>query len=408
MSIKSPTLPAMGNLGIRAKLWLVVLVLTVPMTALLLVQYQQRQDDISFAQSESHGLDFVVAANTVLRDLQLHRGLAQEFINGDKTAEAALDKAAQTTDADLAALSSLDQKYGGDFETRQLVTSIKDQWTKLKATPAGQTPSENALAHTRIIDDGVLPLIDRVAVNSRLVVDPNIDSRSLINALTDSLPRTTEALSQVRSDGAAALLGHNGEAPTVAQKANATAQLLAAAAGADAMARSIDTAIAHNSRFANLRPLIDRSNVSRQTFVSSTDANIGNASTLSAGTAQPFFILANGSIDAANKVLETAQAGLQDEFQSRVDSAQSALIFTSIAAIGGVLIAIVLALIIAQSITRPVARLAEVADRMSLGELDIEIDVSGTNEVGQLAESLRRMQASLRSAIERLRVRRAA
>ena len=52
--------------------------------------------------------------------------------------------------------------------------------------------------------------------------------------------------------------------------------------------------------------------------------------------------------------------------------------------------------------------LAEVADRMSLGELDVDIDVDGTNEIGQLAESLRRMQASLRSAIERLRQRRAA
>ena len=107
-------------------------------------------------------------------------------------------------------------------------------------------------------------------------------------------------------------------------------------------------------------------------------------------------------------MLDTAQTGLHDDFQSRIDGAQNALLFTSIAALGGIAIAIVLALIIAQSITRPVARLAEVADRMSLGELDIEIDVVGTNEVGQLAESLRRMQASLRSAIERLRTRRAA
>ncbi len=45
---------------------------------------------------------------------------------------------------------------------------------------------------------------------------------------------------------------------------------------------------------------------------------------------------------------------------------------------------------------------------MSLGELDVDIDVEGRSEVGQLAESLRRMQASLRSAIDRLRQRRAA
>lgn len=45
---------------------------------------------------------------------------------------------------------------------------------------------------------------------------------------------------------------------------------------------------------------------------------------------------------------------------------------------------------------------------MKLGELDVEIPVEGRDEVGQLAESLHRMQASLRAAIERLRARRAA
>ena len=71
-------------------------------------------------------------------------------------------------------------------------------------------------------------------------------------------------------------------------------------------------------------------------------------------------------------------------------------------------IAFLLVIVIAASITRPISQLVEVADRISLGELDAEIDISGANEVGQLAESLRRMQTSLRSAIERLRTRRAA
>jgi len=73
-----------------------------------------------------------------------------------------------------------------------------------------------------------------------------------------------------------------------------------------------------------------------------------------------------------------------------------------------VTLALALAVFISATITRPLKHLAEVADRMSLGELDVDIDVEGRNEVGQLAESLRRMQASLRSAIERLRQRRAA
>ena len=43
---------------------------------------------------------------------------------------------------------------------------------------------------------------------------------------------------------------------------------------------------------------------------------------------------------------------------------------------------------------------------MSLGELDARIEVGRKDEAGLLAESLSRMQASLRAAMERLRPRR--
>ncbi len=71
-------------------------------------------------------------------------------------------------------------------------------------------------------------------------------------------------------------------------------------------------------------------------------------------------------------------------------------------------IAVIAALLISRSITRPIIRLSQVADRISLGEVDAKIDVSGEDEVGELAEALSRMQESIQAAIERLRARRAA
>jgi HAMP domain-containing protein len=50
--------------------------------------------------------------------------------------------------------------------------------------------------------------------------------------------------------------------------------------------------------------------------------------------------------------------------------------------------------------------LSEVADRISLGELNAEIPINRRDEIGDLAEALRRMQVSLQTAIERLRAKR--
>ena len=119
-------------------------------------------------------------------------------------------------------------------------------------------------------------------------------------------------------------------------------------------------------------------------------------------------MLGGSAIDLSNELLTSAQEALQADFDARSDAARQDFATYGSAAAIGIIIAIGLAIFISATITRPMTHLAEVADRMSLGELDVEIDIEGDNEIGQLAESLRRMQSSLRSAIERLRQRRVA
>jgi len=67
------------------------------------------------------------------------------------------------------------------------------------------------------------------------------------------------------------------------------------------------------------------------------------------------------------------------------------------------LVAIVAAMSFSRRLTTPLKHLSDVADRISMGDLDASIRVQTRDEIGQLAESLRRMQISLRAAIMRLR-----
>lgn len=64
---------------------------------------------------------------------------------------------------------------------------------------------------------------------------------------------------------------------------------------------------------------------------------------------------------------------------------------------------LVVAWFLARSLVRPIKELTNAADRMSLGELNVEIKTSARDEIGQLAEAIGRMQDSLRLSIERLR-----
>ena len=67
---------------------------------------------------------------------------------------------------------------------------------------------------------------------------------------------------------------------------------------------------------------------------------------------------------------------------------------------------ILLIFMYSRSIVKPIVYLTDVADRISLGDLDTKIEVRSSDEVGMLAESFNRMQESLGAAIERLRKKR--
>jgi methyl-accepting chemotaxis protein len=68
-----------------------------------------------------------------------------------------------------------------------------------------------------------------------------------------------------------------------------------------------------------------------------------------------------------------------------------------------VLLAGVIAWFSARALATPIMKLTEAAERMSLGDLNVKIDVASRDEIGLLAGALGRMQTSLRMAMERLR-----
>lgn len=58
------------------------------------------------------------------------------------------------------------------------------------------------------------------------------------------------------------------------------------------------------------------------------------------------------------------------------------------------------------SVIRPIRSLSEVADRISMGDLEVTVNVEGQGEVARLGQSIERMRTSVKTAMERLENRR--
>ena len=59
-----------------------------------------------------------------------------------------------------------------------------------------------------------------------------------------------------------------------------------------------------------------------------------------------------------------------------------------------------------RALARPIIKLTDATNRISVGELEVDIDTQRKDEIGDLAEAIARMQDSIRLSIERLRQRR--
>ena len=100
-------------------------------------------------------------------------------------------------------------------------------------------------------------------------------------------------------------------------------------------------------------------------------------------------------------VLATQQSKAE-AFRTLSDAQRFALML-----LGGTLVVVVLIAVLAsRAIVNPIRRLTDAANRISVGELGVEIENKSKDEIGDLADAITRMQDSIRLSIERLRRRR--
>ena len=71
-----------------------------------------------------------------------------------------------------------------------------------------------------------------------------------------------------------------------------------------------------------------------------------------------------------------------------------------------IVVVLIIAWLSARTIVLPISKLTVAADKMSLGDLNVDLAVKSKDEIGLLAQSIGRMQTSLRLAMNRLRKRR--
>jgi HAMP domain-containing protein len=120
----------------------------------------------------------------------------------------------------------------------------------------------------------------------------------------------------------------------------------------------------------------------------------------------PYFVSASTWIDEFSqpaKAISSKINELQKFYSTEYNKRFGLLLFILVIV---VLVLFAVVYIYSYSVVSPIRHLSEVADKISMGDLNATVDVKAKGEIGVLAQSIERMQTSVKAAIERLQKRR--
>ncbi|MGD9211745.1 MAG: HAMP domain-containing protein, partial [Desulfobacteraceae bacterium] len=95
--------------------------------------------------------------------------------------------------------------------------------------------------------------------------------------------------------------------------------------------------------------------------------------------------------------------GVQQSVEEAFEPLRKAQRFVVIVFIITIIIVVLIAWLLGKAIVKPIEKLTDAAERISVGELDVELNINSNDEIAALGRAIVRMQDSIRLSMDRFR-----
>ncbi len=379
----------MTQIGIAQKLWAVCLTFGVPIAVMFVLMVNAKLEQVEFAEQEQAGTAFLRPLVDLLRSTTEYRAASRDT---GASAQPRRELAAAAVADALTLLDTQDRELGerlqfdatglgvrgrGEFTARQL----RARWRELQE-------SGSSAAYERFIQH-VRTMITHAGDSSNLILDPDLDSYYMMDAVLLALPALEARLTHLLGELAA--LRNGGDAHTRAQLVLDAAFIDEAEWGRTSTA--IATAQTEDANFFStsptlrpvLEPLTRRADERARRLVSSL-----RASADAAPGAEELAALESSVLAFSADLHRLHRAGLEELdnlLAMRIAELQRRLWLGCALALLSILGAAISAMFLARGIVRRVARIATATQAFASGDLSARVGKAGDDELGALATS---------------------
>ncbi|MDB6061423.1 MAG: hypothetical protein JWM78_1526 [Verrucomicrobiaceae bacterium] len=390
----APAVALMGRLKISVKFGLVSLIFLLPLvlTETLLVSNIQTQ--IAFTKKERLGIEYIVATEKLLKDIQQHRGMVSALRNGDNSFQQKINAKQGDIGADLESITIIDQKHSVELKSTERWQAVVDNWKTLKQSLDTLNTSQNFDRHTALVT-AIIDHMSYIGDESNLTLDTDIDSYYLMDTFVNKLPLLTETMGQTRGFGVGVITRKQ-----IQPHEKAHLQLLAAQAreALNAARKNIGTAFRENASLKDsLEAPLQTLQLSDQ-FLTLVNEGVIDAASI-AVTPSDYFALASRAIDNTFALNDVVAVQLDNLLQLRI--AKIATERNQVFAVSAValLLAVYLLLGFFISVKKTVSVLTSAVSAVAAGDLSGKVQVVSRDEIGAIATVLDGMVGQLSTVI---------
>ncbi|MGH8615760.1 MAG: methyl-accepting chemotaxis protein [Gammaproteobacteria bacterium] len=390
----------LGQLALKWKLTVVMAALGIPIVVLSHFLVSEKNQNINFAQKEIDGVAYNMGLRRLQQHLAEHRGMSNAYLSGDSAFKERLVNKQADIETALQVAGEMERKYGVLLGTGAKWQAIKTEWDKLKDSTFGLPVAESFKQHTMLIRS-VLDLVVHVGDTSNLILDPELDSYYLMDAVVNKLPPLVEALGVLRGKSAGIAAAKTFDTDQKVELAGAKDKVPEAV---NAARRAISVALEKNDA---LRPeLSSRAqtlSLASKQFLDLVEQRLDQAAVIDV-SASEMFTTGTQPIEATLRLYDASAVALTELLQQRVARLNRGKYVDLSVAGFCLLVAIALVALVVYDIKQPFERVGKLADSLAAGNLDSDIKVDNRkDEAGWLLYSLKLMQNNLREQIKKER-----
>ncbi|MGE3548044.1 MAG: methyl-accepting chemotaxis protein, partial [Kofleriaceae bacterium] len=393
----------LNRLRIWQKLLVVGLMFLVPLGVTTFFLLDEKRIKIDFARQELYGDEYIRPCARLLENAVRHRSLSRRALRGDQVATE-LGDVERRVDNAIAELSNVQERLGEPLhvDERNLAIQgkpssahprvITQSWLALKTRP--ETIAKSDALHDAFISD-IATLISYVGDTSKLILDPDLDTYYMMDALLLEQPELHVWLSRLASEVDDILVRGTITPAERAKLATAVAFVQEHSNKIQVDANNSKTLAPQLSKWKPLAATLDPPKDELAAAVNALTTTI----TRDVVVSEQAMLTSEALHDLVKRVSTTA-----GQYWTTLINAEDEMLrireagdlgrrrFALLAVLIAVGASTIVTILIMRSITVPVKRATGVAEQLARGELPDKVEVgNATDETGKLLHAINNM-----------------